>query len=168
MKQAKNKKTRFNKGMVGFTLIETMVAVSIIAVGLVSALTLISNSLFYVSNIQDRLTAANLAQEGIELVRNLRDNNWLSNLSWNNGLADGDYQITYNQNSLSVYADSPLLYNSGSGFYNYDSGTTASYKRKISITNLSSFEMRIVSTVTWQRRNVTYASSAEDHLFNWR
>lgn len=154
--------------MAGFTLIETMVAVSIIVVGLVSALTLISNSLFYVSNIQDRLVAANLAQEGIELTRNLRDNNWLQDRNWNFGLTDGDYQMAYNQNSLSAYTGLPLLYDSNSGFYNYSSGTAASYTRKISITNLSDFEMRIVSTVTWQRRGAAYNSSAENHLFNWR
>ena len=79
--------------MKGFTLIETIVAVGIIVIGLVSALTLITTSLFYVSNIGDRLIAANLAAEGLEVVRNIRDNNWLQSLSWNNGLANGDYKV---------------------------------------------------------------------------
>ncbi len=152
----------------GFTLIETIVAVSIIIIGLVSALTLITNSLFYVSNINDRLVAANLTAEGLEVARNIRDNNWLQNLAWNNGLADGDYQAAYNSISLSSYSGNALLLDSGTGLYNYNSGDATNYIRKISLANLSSYEIRVVSTVTWQRRGITYSNSAESHLFNWK
>src|SRR3989344_8540644 len=107
-----------NKNNDGFTLIETIVAVGIIVIGLVSALTLITNSFFYVSNIGDRLVAANLAAEGLEVARNIRDNNWLANLSWNNGLADGDYQNSYNSTALLPYNGNPLLFDSGGGLYN--------------------------------------------------
>ena len=152
----------------GFTLLETIVAIGIIIVGLVSALGLITNALFYVSNIQDRLIAVNLIEEGIEVARNIRDNNWLQNLSWNNGLADGSYQASYNSTSLSAYSGSALLFDSNTGLYSYTSGNTTNYVRQISITNLSSYEIRIISTVTWQRRGITYTSSSESHLFNWR
>lgn len=152
----------------GFTLIETMVAIGIIVIGLVSALTLITNSLFYVSNISDRLIAANLTAEGLEVVRNIRDNNWLANLSWNNGMPNGDYQISYNSIALSPYSGNSILLDSATGLYNYNSGASTLYARKISITNISSYEMRVISTVTWQRRGITYNSSAEGHLFDWK
>lgn len=151
----------------GFTLLETIVAVGLIIVGLVAALTLITTSLFYVSNIQDRLAAANLTAEGIEVVRNIRDNNWLQSRTWNSGLTDGDYQAAYNSTALSSYDGSPLLLDFN-GPYNYDSGAVTSYVRKISIVNLSNYEIRVIATVTWQRRGITYSSSAEDHLFNWK
>lgn len=157
-----------NKNNNGFTLIETIVAVGIIVIGLVSALTLISNSLFYVSNINDRLVAANLTAEGIEVARNIRDNNWLQNLAWNSGLSDGDYQAAYNSTSLSSYGGNAFLLDSGTGLYNYSSGASTPYIRKISISNLSSYEIRVISTVTWQRRGITYSNSAESHLFNWK
>ncbi len=156
-----------NKNNRGFTLLETIVAVGLIMVGFVAVLVLITTSLFYISNIQDRLAAANLIAEGIEVVRNIRDNNWLQNRTWNSGLANGDYQTAYNSMSLSSYNGSPLLLNSN-GLYNYTSGATTSYVRKISIANLSNYEIRIITTVTWQRRGITYSSSAEDHLFNWK
>lgn len=152
----------------GFTLIETIVAIGVIVVGLISALTLINTSLFFVSNINDRLVAANLAAEGIEVARNIRDNNWLQNLVWNNNLANGDYQAVYNSTSLSSYSGNALLLDPGTGFYNYNSGNPTFYLRRISVANLSSYEIRIISTVTWQRKGVTYVSSAEDHLFNWK
>ena len=151
----------------GFTLIETIVAVGIIVIGLVSALTLITNSLFYVSNIGDRLIAANLTAEGLEVARNIRDNNWIANLSWDNGLANGDYQASYNSTALLPYSGSAFLID-GVGLYNYSSGAVTSYVRKISISNLSSYEIRVISAVTWQRRGITYSSSAESHLFNWK
>lgn len=154
--------------MKGFTLLETMVAVSVIIIGLVSALTLITNALFYVSNIQDRLIAVNLVEEGIEVTRNIRDNNWLQNLSWDNGLTDGSYQASYNSTSLSPYNGNPLLFDSATGLYNYTVGSSTNYVRQISVTNLSSYEIRVIATVTWQRRGVTYTSSAESHLFNWK
>ncbi len=156
-----------NKNNCGFTLLETIVAVGLIMVGFVAVLVLITTSLFYISNIQDRLAAANLIAEGIEVVRNIRDNNWLQNRTWNSGLANGDYQTAYNSMSLSSYNGSPLLLDSN-GLYNYTSGAATPYVRKISIANLSNYEIRIIATVTWQRRGITYSSSAEDHLFNWK
>lgn len=161
-------KLRHKKNKDGFTLIETMVAVSVIIIGLVSALGAINTALFYVSNIQNRLIAANLVAEGIELTRNIRDNNWLASLAWNNGLADGDYQADYNSTSLSSYNGNSLLLDANSGLYNYSSGGSTPYVRKISIANISSYEIRVISTVTWRVRGVTYTSSAEDHLFNWK
>ena len=157
----------------GFTILETIVAVGLIAVGLVAALALISTSLFYVSNIQNRLIAANLMAEGIETVRNIRDNNWLQNQPWNNGLANGDYQTACQLPScgsilFSSYSGNPLLYDSNTGLYNYGSGTATSFVRKISITNLSSYEIQVVSMVSWQRGKINYSDSAEEHLFNWK
>lgn len=159
--------------MNGFTLFETIVATGLILVGLVGALALITTSLFYVSNIQDRLIAANLAAEGIEMVRNIRDNNWLRGDSWNSGLANGDYQVAYNSMALSAYSGQPFLFDSTTNLYDYDiSGTITPYVRKISITNMPNMqeanEIKVVSEVTWQRRGVAYSSSAEDHLFNWK
>ena len=137
-------------------------------VGLVAALVLINSSLFYVSLIKDRLVAANLNSEGLELVRNIRDNNWLQNQVWINGLSDGDYNIAYNSLSLSPFANTELLIDVSNGLYNYSSGNSSGFKRKISISNLSSYELRIISMVTWQRKGVSYANSAEEHLFNWK
>ncbi len=157
-----------NKNNKGFTLLETIVAVGVIMVGLIAVLVLINGSLFYVSLIKDRLTVAYLNSEGLEVVRNIRDNHWLQNLAWNNGLSDGDYNIAYNSLSPSPYADTELLLDASSGLYNYSSGSPSGFKRKISIANLSSYELRVISAVTWQRKGVNYTNSAEEHLFNWK
>ncbi|MBI2635283.1 MAG: type II secretion system protein [Parcubacteria group bacterium] len=158
-----------NKKESGFTLLETIVATGVIVTALVSSLTLINSSLVSASNFGDRLVASNLAAEGIEVVRNVRDNNWLQNLSWNNGLLNGDYNVAYNSLSLSPYNDVFLRLNSSNGVYDYSAGSSQTiFKRKISVLNLSSYEIRVISTLSWQRRNQSYSVVIEEHLFNWK
>ena len=158
-----------HKKEAGFTLVETIVATGVIVVALVSSLALINSSLVSASNFSDRLIASNLEAEGIEVVRNIRDNNWLQNLSWNNGLSDGDYNVAYNSLSLTTFSDTPLKLNSSNGIYDYSvSGDQTIFKRRISISNLSSYEIKVVSTVSWQRRSRSYSITVEDHLFSWK
>ncbi len=60
----------------GFTLIEVVVAVTVVVVGLLSVLG-VANVLVKASTTNEqRVTATNLAREGLELVRNNRDSNW--------------------------------------------------------------------------------------------
>lgn len=66
----------------GFTLIEVIISMAVLAVSFAA----ISGLLFYsiranTANI-NRFMAYNLAQEGLEAIRNMRDSNWLSNFSW--------------------------------------------------------------------------------------
>ncbi len=58
-----------------FTLLESLVAIYILVSGVFGMLTLASNSIALSSIFRDQLRAVNLAQEGIELVRNKRDSN---------------------------------------------------------------------------------------------
>lgn len=60
-----------------FTLLETIVAIYILLLGLVGAIALSAQSLSIVQTFKQELIATNLAQEGIELVRNKRDSNYL-------------------------------------------------------------------------------------------
>ncbi|MDP3772383.1 MAG: type II secretion system protein [bacterium] len=61
----------------GFTLIETVVAAGLIAGALTLPVALITSSLTATRTTKNNLIAANLAQEGIELVRTVRENNVL-------------------------------------------------------------------------------------------
>lgn len=57
----------------GFTLVETLVAISVLTVAIVAPMTLASQSLTAAYYARDQVTAFNLAQEGLEAVRALRD-----------------------------------------------------------------------------------------------
>ena len=61
----------------GFTLIETMVAISILMVAIVAPMSLAAQSLSAAYYARDQITAFYLAQEGIEVVRSVRDTNIL-------------------------------------------------------------------------------------------
>ena len=61
----------------GFTLLEGIIALTVIIVGLVAGITLAVVNIGSAQNNERRIVAANLAREGIEAMRNSRDSNWL-------------------------------------------------------------------------------------------
>jgi len=61
----------------GETIVEVMGAILIITISLVSVFTLLGNAIIVGENIENKVTALNLAREGLEIVRNQRDTNWL-------------------------------------------------------------------------------------------
>ncbi len=71
----KNQKTSL--GEAGQGLLETVIALSIIITGLTAALALAVSNLSTTSDSGMRVIAGNLAREGAEAVRNIRDSNWL-------------------------------------------------------------------------------------------
>lgn len=56
---------------------ETVIALSILAIGVTLSSTLMATSLRNISTSKERVMAVNMAREGIEAVRNIRDTNWL-------------------------------------------------------------------------------------------
>ncbi len=60
-----------------FTLIEVIIAIFILTMGTVGAFSLIQRTIAFTSISSSRLTAAYLAQEGMEIARNIRDSNYL-------------------------------------------------------------------------------------------
>lgn len=88
----------------GFTLVESLVAISVFTVGVSAAIFVITQSINVSARTKNKIIAAYLAQEGIEVARSVRDRNWLagkdSNVSgttcqnegtcWINGINDSD------------------------------------------------------------------------------
>ena len=65
----------------GFGMIEMMVAISILTTALIAAVSLSTLTLMTAKQAEFRLVAVNLAREGIEVVRNIRDSNRLANVA---------------------------------------------------------------------------------------
>src|SRR5262245_35142172 len=72
----------------GQSFIEAMVALTIIITSISSALALVQSSITASRVGGSQIIAANLAREGIEVVRSLRDGNWLSGNGFDEGLRD--------------------------------------------------------------------------------
>lgn len=68
---------KFFKNKKGETILETIIAVSILAIGVTLSSTLMASSLRNINTSKNRVIAVNIAREGIEAVRNIRDTNWL-------------------------------------------------------------------------------------------
>lgn len=157
----------------GFTLLEVIAAVFVLTVGVLAAYSVVSRVLSTTHSSANRLTAAYLAKEGIEIVRNIRDTNWLNVLSWNNGLVVGDYEADYNDNSLTPFGSLSFLKIDG-GFYNYGNGNNTPFKRKINIGYpntddcLSSNCLTVRVEVTWQEKGETKGPiRVIENLYNW-
>lgn len=153
MKLAKNKK--------GFSFMEVMVTIAILSAGLLAILTLVANSISNAINSRDGIIASELAQEGIELVRNFRDNNLINNetsvfsdfptIDRDNCRIDKDSMVF---NDSSCNSNSKKLYLDNSGFYIHSGATETKFQRKLIVdydTPLASSAVRsdVYSIVIW-------------------
>ncbi len=67
-------------------MIEVIIASGIIMTAASAALTLVSSSINAEKNSEAQIAAGNLAREGIEAVRSIRDTNWLKGQAFDTGL----------------------------------------------------------------------------------
>ena len=161
----------------GFTLMEAIVAIFVITTGIVGVLSLVTQTISSATFSKDKLIAAYLAQEGIEIVRNIRDTNWLEGGSnpWNEGLDTcsggciADY--TYSQQvdpTLLAYTGQFLNIDT-SGYYGYSGVTPNKFQRKITISDgpISGSSLNIKVEVFWQEKGKPHSVSAQENLYNW-
>ncbi|HEY0220976.1 MAG TPA: prepilin-type N-terminal cleavage/methylation domain-containing protein, partial [Candidatus Paceibacterota bacterium] len=82
----------YTKNKKGFTLVESLVAISILSLSILSTFTVVSSSLKSSSLAKEQVIAFYLAQEAMEYIKNVRDNNALASLNggantWLTGLS---------------------------------------------------------------------------------
>jgi len=168
----------------GFTLIELVISIFILSFAVVGIFNAFSIVNILTSDSADRLTGTYLAQEGIEIVRNIRDTNWLNmdagtlaSATWSDGLSCGsgceaDYTTGTGVSgafAMSPWASRPLLAVAGTNsFYNYTGGTQTKFKRKITINPLTDVDgnstrthiMDVIVQVSWNEKATVLYSGA--------
>jgi len=156
----------------GFTLIEVLAAAFIITLGAGGAMALIQQSLSFTSNAALQLEASYLAQEGMEVVRNIRDTNLLKihkgvGGNWTDGLTgcETGCQADYTQNSLSAYQD--ILLQFSNGLYSYTPSTDSIFKRKVTVTPQGDDVVEVLVEVIWEERGRSHTVKAATELYNW-
>ncbi len=160
----------------GFTLIEVLVAVFIFSLVFSGATFVLSMNLRTAATIRNNFVASGLAQEGIEVVRSIRERDWFLDTPpganpFGTSLADGTYRIQWDSQALIALGANPnLKFDSGTGIFSYDSGTDTLFKRTIVVTTIvPNVEKKIVVNITWNERGGgSKTLSAEEHLFNWK
>jgi type II secretory pathway pseudopilin PulG len=153
----------------GQALIESIVALSVLTVGLLGIIALLSQSIGLNRSVSDNYAATYLAAEGIEVVKNIIDANQIQGRAWNYGLNDGTYEVQYDSTALAADQGRFLRYDPAANLYGYGPGNPTTFKRGVTITRISDDELRVVSRVTWTTRGAgSFEIVLEDHFFRWR
>lgn len=162
----------------GFTLIETFVAVTLLAIAVAGPMTIANKSVHTARISKQRVTATYLAQEAIEYVRKVRDTNFLRGNSWLNGLQNCTNPAgnkwctvdTYNESVNHCGGNCDPLQRNGVGYYNQQSGPQTPYTRIFSIENIEPSdpsEVKVTVEVSWEANGRTYTEVVHDNMTNW-
>ncbi len=160
------------KSGAGFTLIEVLAAIFIMLVGVLGVFGLITRTVTFNSSVNSQLVASYLAQEGLEIVRNMRDTNFLkihkgAGGQWNDGLTAcaAGCGADYNDTTLGSFGDTLLKLDNG--FYTYDAGTDTIFTRKITIDSATGDLLKVAVDVSWQDKGNTRTVRGATELYNW-
>lgn len=160
----------------GFTLIETLAALSVLTLAVIGPLALASYAIRSASVSQNQFTTFYLAQEAMEYIKNKRDNialagasDWLEGLGNCRGTRGCVIDIPNNNIINCGGGDCPKIkYDSATGFYNYSSGVETSFIREIKLNDVvAGREARITVTVSWQEIFGPKSFILEENIFNW-
>lgn len=154
----------------GFTLIEALVALTLLTVGLIPAFRQASDAIILAGLVRNSLIANNLAQEGAEVVRSMRDANWFVGNAFSAGLTSCTAGCTVQFDSdalLATPASTPLRLDPLTGLYQYATGEATRFQRHVFITEVGDHELVVLVRVQWSERSGQRSFEIEYHLFDW-
>ncbi|MEI7426206.1 MAG: hypothetical protein WCK16_04780 [Candidatus Moraniibacteriota bacterium] len=174
MKNKKNKQLKKNQA--GFMMIEAVFSIFIVGTILITFMAVMGSVYRTEFAKRDLIIASNLAQEGIEIVRNRRDDNWKKGCPAFSGGAcvnGGNGQtfpivtgyMDYLTTSITASASGSKIYKNTYGFYDHVSvgGTVTKFSRIIAVTTPSIDSRTIKVTVSWDSKNIEMT----DTLYAW-
>ena len=170
MKTSKNLKFK-----AGFSLMEILVVLFIVSTAMLGIVSLIIQNIQVQSINKNNLIASSLAQEGIELIRNVRDINWKNGDDFDTNLSDGFYRIDY-RGGIPTYDNSAAKIYLKNGLYVHDSGsesglTPTVFSRQIAVVKLTSEigqPLKVKSIISWTDHNHPYRYELQTLLYDWR
>ncbi|MEK7227697.1 MAG: hypothetical protein AAB641_02285 [Patescibacteria group bacterium] len=167
----------------GFTIIESLVAISILIAAVVGATTAVQSGISSYIFSKDQIIAFYLAQEGFEQIRNIRDENRLNNRNWLAGIAENSGDPCYFGSACTVDpiassaasrctsgpGNCPVLKQDATlGFFGYNAAWPATiFKREITLTSINSDEVAVTVTVNWAKGGSSRQFKARENLLNW-
>lgn len=158
----------------GFSLIEIMAVLVIVSLGILGLANLATQSIQAQTVNSNNIMAYQLAQEGIEIARQIRDTNWLQGRSWTTGLGTGTYCADYIQPALRPAAGLSQcpLYQDNQGWYRSFGAVPPDvvetpFRRVVDI-EAATTTARVRSVVTWMERDRLFRYDTETILYDWR
>lgn len=166
----------------GFTLIETLVAVSLLVISVAAPMTLAVRSLSSAFYARDQVTAFHLAQEAIESVRIVRDGNalrtvrgvpvdLLAGIPSTNGVP---FTVDTRNNAMAVCDPGGCdpLYNNGE-FYGHETGSgweATRFTRTVTATEIdeNGDEIKVSVEVKWRSGSFQErAFTISENMYRW-
>jgi type II secretion system protein I len=183
---------RTHRYMFGFTLVEVFVAISILSLAILATFTAVQGSIRSAGFAEDQIVAYYLAQEGLEFIRNARDENGIKNTQfissgsstsqpWLTGIANSSSDPCYPGKKCSIDSPlklmsacplnvcPPLRFDTVSGFYGYTSTWTVTpFTRSVSIISISPNEAKVTVDVSWVTSGIPKTFSVSEILRDWQ
>ncbi len=177
--------------MRGFTLVETLVAISIFSVSIITGMVVMGQGISDINYAKQKIIANYLAQEGIEMVRNMRDSYMLHDT----GSGDKDFDSFANEfsscnenvgcsfdttknnieNNDFIFRCSGNnqtkcdVYISNGNYNNNKTGSPTGFRRIIwaDTSNKNNGDVKIFTKVSWTQKSGLKLVTLSNVLFNW-
>ena len=181
------KNLNFNKG---FTLVESLVAISVFTIAILGTFTAVQQGLATSGFAKDQVVAFYLIQDAMEYVRNIRDENGINSL---NSVASGGSAVPWLTGLSNVVTDpcyfgkvcridsyvkqavdcsgscANINQDSSTGLFGYTVGWPATkFKREIRFQQISSNEIVVIVSVSWTSGVFSKNITVRETLFNMR
>src|SRR3989344_4797380 len=177
-----------NSRRAGFTLLETVVALGIIVGGVSGAFSLALKGVTDASVSKNKLIALNLAQEGVEIFRKIRDDNQLAGRAWDTSFFPSGCSKSWKADvfstasTLQSYDASYLGYEASTGLYYYNASLPDTlFLREIKVEKPGpgcmsgkrtevpdAAQTRISSIVSWKERAIMKTVILQEDLYDWK
>ena len=166
----------------GQSIIEAMVALSILIIGFLGTIALINRSIGLNRVVADNYTATYLAAEGIEVTKNLIDGNYLKynanpfvyGFALCLELRPCEWEVEYDTNwetnpPVTRASGRQLWYDDTRKLYTYSNfGEISPFTRIIKIYLVGGDQLVVNSEVTWRTRGGGISTvNLEDRFYNW-
>jgi hypothetical protein len=168
----------------GFTVIEAFVGITILLIGLVGPLMLVNSNLQAGRFSRDQITAYYLAQEAIEMVREVRDENFLEGgVVWLSGIPAGCYKeastvhgcrvdgrpsVGTIQACTNCETSAALRVDTNTGRYGHSGGSPSRFYRYVQIDNIDGGSGAVVRVrVGFDTGRYVQEYTTTDYLRDW-
>jgi len=171
-----------------FTLIETLIAVTLTTVVLTAVTGLILSTMLANQRNLHTVQALYYAKESLEAVRFMRDSNWLQNYSWDGGaeLWQADFHVNESRSEKEFYLGSYSVCSAGNPCFYFSTdetdGTVAnangfSFVRKIVLntvpdesapSKVRENSVQVSAVVSWEERGKSKDVTLSTYLTDWQ